>query len=299
MLFDFHNDCIDLNGNIIFTKINSRDALNELKDSIVKPRLDFEEEIAEMLRNSQDESILLSGFSETADMFTKFRLDFNYSDRVKPNFRERLVCAATNLNNRQRFVCSYLKKLLGKREYTSLFAYEQATPVYRYISHNLEGIKITGSEYLGPEYKPGQMVNGIRHEDAINLSFNDESFDLVFSGDVLHRTPDIYKAVSENYRIMKKGGTLLFSTPFNSNIIQSQQRAWLTAAGIEHIEDVKYYHGNHSIDKQSPVFYDIGWDLFDIIKDCGFKNAHLLCYYSATYGYLGDGLQAIFVTEKK
>jgi SAM-dependent methyltransferase len=202
------------------------------------------------------------------------------------------------LNNRQRFICSYVQKLVSQQGYNSLFTFEHATPVYRFVSHNLENIRITGSEYLSPDYRPGQMINGIRHEDAINLSFNDESFDLVMSGEVLHRTPDLYKAISETYRVMKDGGTFLFSTPFNGGITQSHQRAKLTSAGIEHYTDVKYYEGNHSTDKKSPIFYDLGWDLLDIIKECGFKEAYLLCYYSATYGYLGEGLQSIFVAEK-
>jgi len=298
MLFDFHNDCIDLNGNIIFTKVNSQEQFAEYKHSVVEARLDFEDDLTELVRASPDQTLFMPGFSETAGMFTKFRLDFNYSDGKKPNFRERLVCAETNLNNRQRFVGSYLQKIISNGGYSSLFAFEQATPVFRFLSHHLDGVKLTGSEYLSPDYRPGQMVNGIRHEDALNLSFNDESFDVVLSWEILHRTPDIYKAISETYRVMKDGGTFLFSTPFNSNVTQNRQRARLTVSGIEHMDEVKYYHGNHPIDKQSPVFYDLGWDLLSVIKECGFKNVYLLCYYSATYGYLGDGLQSIFVAEK-
>jgi SAM-dependent methyltransferase len=298
MLFDFHNDCIDLNGNIIFTKIASREALSEYRDSVIKPRLEFEEEIAELVRNSSDQTFLLSGFSETAGTFTKFRLDFAYSDGKMPNFRERLVCAETNLNNRQRFVCRYIQKLIDRQGYVSLFTFEQATPVYRFLSHNTNNANITGSEYFSPDYGRGQIINGIRHEDALNLSFNDESFDIVFSWEILHRTPDLYKAVRETYRIMKSGGTFLFSTPFNNNITRSHQHARLTAAGIEHSGGITYYHGHHQVEKKSPVFYELGWDLLDIIKECGFKNVYLLCYYSATYGYMGDGLQSIFVAEK-
>jgi len=104
--------------------------------------------------------------------------------------------------------------------------------------------------------------------------------------------------VRETHRVLKDGGTFVFSTPFNSTIVLSNQRARLTTAGIEHTDDIKYYAGNHSIDKPSPVFYDLGWDLLNVIKECGFKNVYLLCYYSATYGYMGEGLQSIFVAEK-
>ncbi len=42
--------------------------------------------------------------------------------------------------------------------------------------------------------------------DAENLKFPDESFNLVYSWGVLHHSPDTLKAVSEVYRVLKRGG---------------------------------------------------------------------------------------------
>jgi len=44
------------------------------------------------------------GYCEACDNATKFMLDWNYSDKITPNFRERLICGDCGLNNRQRFV---------------------------------------------------------------------------------------------------------------------------------------------------------------------------------------------------
>jgi SAM-dependent methyltransferase len=42
--------------------------------------------------------------------------------------------------------------------------------------------------------------------DAENLSFPDNTFDVVYSWGVLHHSPDTERAVSEVYRVLKPGG---------------------------------------------------------------------------------------------
>jgi SAM-dependent methyltransferase len=188
--------------------------------------------------------------------------------------------------------------MVEEQGYTSIFTFEQATPVYRFISQHLSTVHIMGSEYLGVYASPGSIINGIRHEDATHLTFNAESFDIVFSSEVLNRTPDLQKTIHETARILKDKGVFLFSTPFAMNTRETRQRARMTEAGVHHLFDARYYVGQHTRDQQSPVFYDLGWDVFDTIKEAGFKKVFLLCYYSAFYGYIGESLQSIFIAEK-
>jgi len=50
------------------------------------------------------------------------------------------------------------------------------------------------------------LIGEIYEADAEKLPFPDESFDVVYSNGVLHHTPDIEKAFSEAFRVLRKGG---------------------------------------------------------------------------------------------
>lgn len=58
---------------------------------------------------------------------------------------------------------------------------------------------------------PGNIT--FRIEDAMSLSFPDESLDGVVSLEVIEHVKDDVGYVRESLRVLKKGGTLLFTTP--------------------------------------------------------------------------------------
>lgn len=68
--------------------------------------------------------------------------------------------------------------------------------------------------YKAKKKAAAKEIKNIRFEvrDIYSLQDEDESFDTVIAGNVLHLLPNPEKAVSELYRVTKKGGRLLLPT---------------------------------------------------------------------------------------
>jgi SAM-dependent methyltransferase len=209
------------------------------------------------------------------------------------NFREALLCADCGLNNRQRFMASHALELLQSRgKDSTLYAYEQATAFFDRIRERL-GDRVVGSEYLGPDVLPGQVKNGLRHEDATSLSFRDSSFDVLVSNNVFEHVPDIEATLSEARRVLRPGGTLLFTVPFHGTDA-TEQRAALVADTVQHLSSPEY-HGDPVRPREgSLVFYHFGWDLLQYCRNAGFSTAAMIVYDSVLFGHMGDGLQYAF-----
>ena len=67
------------------------------------------------------------------------------------------------------------------------------------------------------ELKSGTVQNGILHEDAMNLSFKNDTFEIIISNAVYEHVADYKKALVEAYRCLKTGGRLLFMVPMFTN----------------------------------------------------------------------------------
>jgi SAM-dependent methyltransferase len=57
--------------------------------------------------------------------------------------------------------------------------------------------------------------------DICALPFEDETFDLILCNHVLEHIPDDHKAMSELYRVLKKGGTLIAQVPLEEGRLKS------------------------------------------------------------------------------
>ncbi|RPJ04457.1 MAG: class I SAM-dependent methyltransferase, partial [Deltaproteobacteria bacterium] len=269
-----HRDC---------TQIRTIEDFEAYYKEAVADRLQIERKMIE--ENRTNPSWTIEGSCEWCQEKSSFSMDWQSSNGGEPNFRERMICPHCGLNSRQRFVASYLRHTLQERKEPpeGIYLYEQVTPFYRQIQGRLGLIRVTGSEYLGFDKKPGETIEGIRHEDALNLSFEDRSFDVVVSNDVYEHVPDIQRTFHEAARVLRGGGKLLFSIPFYPNERKTRQRA-----SIERGEIVsslpEQFHGNPLSGKGSLVFYEFGWDLLDFCKEAGFKDACMIAYYSLSHG---------------
>ncbi|WP_445148506.1 methyltransferase domain-containing protein [Baekduia sp. Peel2402] len=252
-------------------------------------RLEFERQLSVVHRD--DEQWLVPGYCATCSTHQLFRCDWVSTWGGTPNFRERLHCPRCHLNSRQRLV-TQLVKAMGQPPY---YVYELVTTFYQWAATTLP--QVTGSEYLGHDVPGGSVINGLRHEDALELSFADDSFGTIVSCDVFEHVADIDRALQECARVLRPGGTLILSVPFDPDS-QTVQRVELRDGEPVHLLE-PVYHGNPlDQEKGSLTFYDHGWDLVDRMRSAGFSRAGVVAAWSQYHGYLGRGMQFVLVAQR-
>ena len=223
--------------------------------------------------------------------------DKQYGWPRRVNFRERLACPRCQLNTRQRLMAHLVRRVVGAGGGSPrVYLYEQVTPFFQWARASLPA-NVIGSEYLGHGLPGGTVINGIRHEDALALSFEDASLDLVVSQDVLEHVPEIEPAISESARVLRPGGHFYFSVPFNVSADVTIQRAVVSGGEVVSLMEPQF-HGNPLAAEGSLVFYDHGWDLLDRLRASGFADVCMLGVWSALYGYLGGGLLTVFTARR-
>lgn len=222
-----------------------------------------------------------------------------------PSYRESFHCPRCGLNSRQRLAADVLRDVLraplaGATSRRSIYLHEQLTAMYQWVCSTFAPQhEIVGSEWLGAEVTPGSVdERGIRHEDIHAHSFEDERFDVVLSTDVLEHVWDIDQAMRETCRILRPGGTLIATVPWNYGAPETVQVARLADGQVEYL-DRPEIHGNPTDPEQgSLVFYRYGWDLLDRIRAAGFADAAGLAFWSARHGVMGERFQWVVVATR-
>jgi SAM-dependent methyltransferase len=125
-----------------------------------------------------------------------------------------------------------------------------------------------GSDYH-PGARPGAMIEGIRSEDLLHLTYDDEAFDLVLTSETLEHVPDLDAALKEIHRVLATGGRHIFTVPLLPGIPETFPRAVLKPDGsIEHRTAAISHPGG---DYGYPVFTEFGADLPEILRKAGFE----------------------------
>lgn len=253
-------------------------------------------DLTKMEAENANQSFTLKAFSITAGKSVKLAVDWAHSNGKHINWRERLICPITNLNNRQRACYHLFLSDLHPYPSDNVYITEQVSPFYNFLMERVPGL--IGSEYVDIGLQPGEVAeSGLRHEDFTNLSFEDSSIDKIMSFDCLEHIPDYKKAVTESYRVLKENGLALFSFPFSKDLDQTLVRATVSDNGvISHLTEPEY-HGDPLSNDGCLSYYTFGWDILDTFRDAGFKEVFALVYWSDIFGYLG-GEQIVFLAKK-
>jgi SAM-dependent methyltransferase len=122
--------------------------------------------------------------------------------------------------------------------------------------------------YVFSEYflnrKKGEMIKGIRNEDLQDLSFRENSIDIVITQDIFEHIKNPEKAFMEIYRILKVGGYHVFTTP----LYQKSEKLI-----DENDQILKYpviYHGDHMNNQGAKVYTNFGKDIIDTLKNLNY-----------------------------
>ena len=242
------------------------------------------------------ESWSVKGYSYTADREVMFLADFQHSGGTRDvNWRERLCCPVTAFNNRQRAAIHIFDLEMEPYRDSSIFISEQITPMYDWFSKRYANV--TGSEYLGNAIPYGTADSrGVRNETLCDLTFSNDSFEIIVSLDVFEHIPDYRLAFGECYRVLKTGGRMLWSVPFVKHAEKNIVRARVEDGEVKHLMSPEY-HGDPLVASGVLCFTHFGWEMLDDVRAVGFKDAYAIFFYSSRFGYLG-GEQVMFVARK-
>ena len=125
--------------------------------------------------------------------------------------------------------------------------------------------------------------------DALDMEFDDDTFDLVTSGYMLRNVCDIPKAIREMHRILRPGGHVIvaeLSMPKNRVV------RWFHNIYVFHIIPIfgRRYDKGKKIDGRDSAYewlmksregFPHGDEMVEVFKEAGFKDAR---FYSKTFG---------------
>jgi SAM-dependent methyltransferase len=147
--------------------------------------------------------------------------------------------------------------------------------------------------YLGTEYLPDASSVAAKfpvpHMDLQHIQYDDNTFDLFISGDVFEHVPDLDKAIREVMRVLKPGGLLISSFPFNPHRRESEIKSSISQTGEIVHHAPPEYHGN-PVDPEagSLVFQYPGWDILEKLRGWGFSDAYYSTIASSHFGIASE-----------
>ena len=129
------------------------------------------------------------------------------------------------------------------------------------------------SEYFA-DVEPGTYLDGVRCEDVQRLTYADASFDVVTHTEVLEHVPDDARAFAELHRVLRPGGTMLFTVPLYGGY-PTIERARLRGGAIEHFMEPAY-HIDPLRGAGILAFRDYGLDIVERLRAAGFAEASVV-----------------------
>ena len=191
---------------------------------------------------------------------------------VGAGFHKNDYCPVCHAGYRQRLLMVYLKNHLPKKHEIQLLHLAPEQPVYYYLSSTKNIIYHYGD--LFPEKYNYYCKNPIKI-DINEISFPDNSFDVILASHILEHIPDDKKAISELFRVLKPGGWAVLQVPISwgtentiefENITSEEDRLKLYGQK-DHVRiygsdyTARLEHAGFSVEIFQPETYIKKWEL--------------------------------------
>jgi SAM-dependent methyltransferase len=169
------------------------------------------------------------------------------------------VCLFCSANERYELLAIEINERYGKSlAEKKILELDPHSPLRRLLSRSDTYVR----SFYDVKKAPGSLgADGSFCEDITRLTFEDSSFDLIISSDVLEHVPCLDKAFQEMARVLKPGGAHLFTVPPRAKTLK---RAEVVAGKVCHIEPPEY-HCDPLVNGGILTFWDIGPDLPELI----------------------------------
>jgi len=243
-----------------------------------------------LIENEIAQNAIMNGFCRVCGHVSRMQVTLGEPPGEWRNLLEGMVCEC-GLNGRARLVLTVLDEILMTRSFPDALVLERLTTLYPHLASRLPGL--IGSEFLGDDLSPGETVvrNGVpvRSESMMALSFKDNSLDLVMHFDILEHVPDWRKGLQECLRVLKSGGTALFTFPFYHKLEHNIVRTEMTQDGRLTHHMPPAYHGNPISSEGSLVFIHPSWEVYEYLCSSGFSSLELAVGYDPLQGIVSCG----------
>jgi SAM-dependent methyltransferase len=210
------------------------------------------------------------------------------------NLREGMVCQLCGINARSRLLLLAAGQRFLRGD-ESLALLEAFSPLAAAVRRRWPAT--TSSEFMREGAPSGatierELADGrrdrARHEDLMRLSYADSTLDGIVHSDVLEHVPDAVTALRECRRVLRPGGSAVFTMPWFPWEAHSRVRGRLRVDGsLEQLLPAEF-HGDGLRKEGIYTFYNFGADLADMLAEAGFARARFGACYSPTLGFLSN-----------
>ncbi|RED48367.1 class I SAM-dependent methyltransferase [Seonamhaeicola aphaedonensis] len=149
-----------------------------------------------------------------------------------------------------------------------------------------------------PNEQLGALVKNVQNENLECQTFDDSSFDLVITSDVMEHIYNPEMAFREIHRTLKSGGAHIFSVPLVNKFNPTQRWA---KKGEDDSPVFLYepeWHGNPINKKGSPVTMHWGYDIVEFIKEYVDADTKIEYINNLDFGVRAEYIE-IVVAKKK